>query len=247
MTIMMLRSDILYSLHVGVLETIGGVTCYVGTPTGDYDHQKVLLLFTDMFGITLGNNKLLVDDFAKCGFKTIAPDYLNGDEAPPYAMNNPEFNVKQWVQKHLPAQTRPPIDKVIAALKEQGVTTFAVTGYCFGGRYTFDLACENIIKVAIVAHPSQLKVPDDFTKYLNNSKAPLCIEVGDVDVEFPLKNQETVDGILGDGKFAPGYKRDCWPNMEHGFAVRGDILDPGHLAGKEGAFKNTVAWLKQYF
>jgi hypothetical protein len=29
------------------------------------------------------------------------------------------------------------------------------------GRYTFDLAFENIIKVAVVSHPSLLKVPDD--------------------------------------------------------------------------------------
>lgn len=40
---------------------------------------------------------------------------------------------------------RPSLDKVIAALKEEGVTKFGATGYCFGGRYTFDLAFDNII------------------------------------------------------------------------------------------------------
>ena len=29
------------------------------------------------------------------------------------------------------------------------------------GRYTFDLAFENVIKVAVVSHPSLLKVPED--------------------------------------------------------------------------------------
>ncbi|KAH7885748.1 hypothetical protein F5I97DRAFT_1927626 [Phlebopus sp. FC_14] len=193
----------------GTIETIGDVKCYVGTPTGSYDHTK-----------------LLVDDFAKAGYKTIAPDYLNGDEAPPYAMNNPDFDVKAWVMKHLPNTTRPPLDKVIAALKDQGVTKFAVTGYCFGGRSTFDLAIDNVIQVAIVAHPSQLAIPDDFEKYRDQAK-------------------EDIDKIL-DG-FPPGYRRDLWPNCEHGFAVRANILDSLQLAGKEGAFINAVAWLKQYF
>ncbi|KAF8836962.1 alpha beta-hydrolase [Paxillus ammoniavirescens] len=230
----------------GVIETIGGVTCYVTTPKIDYDKDKVLLLLTDMFGINLSNNKLLVDDFAKCGYKTVAPDYLNGDAAPPYAMNNPAFNVKEWVQRHLPPVTRPPIDKVIAALKEQGVKNFAVSGYCFGGKYALDIGLENIVDVVVLAHPSQTKV-DDFTKYRDASKAPLCLEIGDQDVELALKDQEEVDELFSDGKFTPGYKRDCFPKMAHGFAVRGDMLDPEQLAGKEGAFLNAVGWLQQYF
>lgn len=82
--------------------------------------------------------------------------------------------------KHGPEQTRPPVDKVIAALKETGVTSFGGTGYCLGGefasirigindphpvsysgRYVFDLAFENIIKVSAVSHPTFLQVPTD--------------------------------------------------------------------------------------
>ena len=72
---------------------------------------------------------------------------------------------------------------MVEALKVQGVKEFAATGYCFGGtyfistddeqcripiddspwlgRYTFDLAFDNIIKVAAVSHPSLLSVPKD--------------------------------------------------------------------------------------
>jgi dienelactone hydrolase len=38
-----------------------------------------------------------------------------------------------WLANHGSDKTRPPLDKVIAALKEQGVTKFGATGYCFGG------------------------------------------------------------------------------------------------------------------
>ena len=54
------------------------------------------------------------------------------------------------------------------------------------------------------------------------------------------------DEILGGGKFAPGYKREYFEGYSHVFAVRGDMSDPKVKAGKEGAFKVAVAWIKEY-
>lgn len=42
----------------GKIEQIGGVECYVATPTGDYPKDKVILFLTDVFGIPLPNNKV---------------------------------------------------------------------------------------------------------------------------------------------------------------------------------------------
>ena len=83
---------------------------------------------------------------------------------------------------------------------------------------------------------------------------------------FPLEAQAKADELLGDGKFAPGYKRPYWDGCTHGFAVRGDMVsvpvkcrrlrteltrifqqsDPKVKAGKEGAFKENVEWLITY-
>jgi len=46
---------------------------------------------------------------------------------------NTNFDFIPWLSKHGNDETRPNVDKVIAALREQGVTEFGVTGYCFGG------------------------------------------------------------------------------------------------------------------
>lgn len=88
-----------------------------------------------------------------------------------------KFDLAAWFVNHGEAQTRPTLNRAIAGLIEQGVTEFAATGYCFGGawvtwfiwdqvdiyigRYVFDLAFENDIKVSVVSHPSLLKVPED--------------------------------------------------------------------------------------
>ncbi|KAK7037582.1 hypothetical protein VNI00_011074 [Paramarasmius palmivorus] len=234
----------------GEWQNIGGVDCYVATPDGEYEKDRVILFLPDAFGVQLSNNQLLVSNFAANGFKSVAIDFFRGDPVPADIMSpnysGPPFNKETWFANHGPDQIRPLIDKVINALKEDGVTRFGATGYCFGGRYTFDLAFDNIIQVSVVSHPSLLKIPDDLEKYLELSRAPLLINSCTVDAQFPLKAQAKADDILGDGKFAPGYKREYFDGCSHGFAVRGDMSAPKVKAGKEGAFKAAVVWFKKY-
>ncbi|KAG1817091.1 dienelactone hydrolase [Suillus subaureus] len=230
----------------GTIDIIDGVACYVATPTVDYPKDKVILFLPDVFGIELINTKLLADDFATNGFKVVAVDYFNGDSLPADIMNSASFNREAWFAKHGNEQTRPSLDKVIAVLKEEGVTKFGATGYCFGGRYTFDLAFDNAIQCAVVSHPSLLKVPNDLETYFSTSQAPLLINSCEIDHMFPAAAQAKADEIFGDGKFAPGYKREYFPGCTHGFAVRGDIKDPLVKAGKEGAFKATVEFFLEH-
>ncbi|KAJ4464480.1 dienelactone hydrolase family-domain-containing protein [Lentinula lateritia] len=214
----------------GKWETINGVECYVGTPSGEYQKDKVLLYLSDIFGPQLPNAQLLVDGFAKNGFKTVAPDFFEKDGVPFDLFDSEEkrqaFDLQIWFSRHGPHIARPLLDKVIAALKGQGVTMFAATGYCYGGRLVFDLAFENITSASIANHPSHLKSPDD--------------------LEFPLPAQSQADVIFGEGKFTPGYKREYFDGCTHGFAVRGDLSIPQVKAGKEGAFKAAVEWLHKY-
>jgi len=227
----------------GKWETIGGVKSYVATPTVDYPKDKVVLFLADVFGPQLINAQLIVDAFAENGFRTIAPDYLHDDPIPADALNpGSTFDIGKWFPTHTQAETRPILDKVIAALKAEGVTVFGATGYCFGGRYVFDLAFDNIINAGVVAHPSLLQVPADLDTYFSKSKAPLLINSCPVDSQFPPESSAKADEILGGGKFAPGYKRNYYEGCTHGFAVRGDMSDEKVKAGKEGAFKETVEW-----
>ncbi|KAF8878877.1 Alpha/Beta hydrolase protein [Infundibulicybe gibba] len=199
----------------GKWEKIGGVNSYVATPTMDYPKDKVLLFLSDIFGPQLINAQLLADDYARNGFKTVIPDYLNGDPIPVEAMEAGKFDIGKWFVNHGPEQTRPPLDKVIAALKTQGVTTFAAAGYCLGGRYAFDLAFDGVITAAVVCHPSLLQVPEDLEKWAK-TKVPLLINSCTTDPQFPAESQTKADEILGGGKFAPGYKREFWEGAHTG-------------------------------
>ncbi|KXN86725.1 Protein AIM2 [Leucoagaricus sp. SymC.cos] len=229
----------------GKIETVNGVKVYIATPKVDYPKDKALLFLTDVFGLDLINNQLLADDFARNGFYTIIPDYLNGDPLAPDAFSKPDFNIADWFKNHMAEQTRPPLDKVIAWLKGNGVKEFAATGYCFGARYVFDLAFDGFIKASVVSHPSLLNVEEDMGKYVKEVKAPLLINSCTHDTQFPLEAQAKTDAIFADEK-APLYKRVYFGGCTHGFAVRGDLKDPKVKAGKEGAFRAAVEWFMEY-
>ncbi|KAJ7122331.1 alpha beta-hydrolase [Mycena epipterygia] len=235
----------------GEMTELGGVPCYVATPSVDYPKDKVVLFLTDACGM------LLADDFARNGFKTIMPDLFNGDPVPGAVLEPgaAPFDWQTWLTRHSAEPTRPLIDAVVTALKADGVAAIAATGYCFGGRYVFDLAFDGIIQVASVAHPSLLKVPVDLETYRDKATAPLMINGCMHDPVFPPAAQEQADAILGggsadsslgEGGFAPGYKRVYFEGLAHGFAIKGDLSDPKVKAGKEEAFKGTVEWFLKY-
>jgi len=224
----------------GFMKTINGVNTYVALAKRSRTPGRALLLLTDIFGLPLVNSKLMADDFANNGFDTFIPDYLNGDPVP---ADDPNFNLTAWLPNHGVAQTLPVIINTMAGLKKEGFKSFASTGYCFGGLYSTILTQQNLVKVATMAHPSLLTLPDDYETVLEQSHVPVQINSGTLDTTFTPDNAAIVDGIMGDGKYAPGFNHTTFVGVAHGFAVRANLSNPIEKAAKEGAFLSAVEWL----
>jgi len=229
----------------GSIATLNGVTGnYVALPSGEYDKTKALLFLPDAFGASLVNAQLLADSFAENGIPTYVIDYLYGDPVPAEAMSNPSFDWQAWFAKHGSTDTRPLLDKAIEGLKAQGITTFAATGYCFGGRYVTDLVLDQKIKVAVVAHPSLLKVPEDLLALKEKAPTiPFLWNNAELDYMFNLEQQAKAEEIF---KGMDSYVLTTHKGCEHGFAVRGDMSNPLVKAGKETAFEATVKFVKAH-
>lgn len=88
------------------------------------------------------------------------PDLFNGDPVPENAREI-GFDLPSWSAKHGSEVVKEIIDSVIGALKENGVSRFATTAYCFGAPAAFYLAYARISHVTVVAHPSRLNIPAD--------------------------------------------------------------------------------------
>ena len=167
--------------------------------------------------------KLLADDFARNGFKTIAPDTFDDEPVPADALTTGNFDFNSWGARHPPARGLEILIAVIDSLKAEGVTKFGGLGYCFGGRLCFDLVYAGRLAVVATSHPSLLKVPEDLEKYAQTS-VPILINSCETDSMFGQEAQKAADEILGNGKFTPGYLRTYWPGCVHGYAVRGDMV-----------------------
>jgi len=118
----------------GTYQGINGIKTYVVTPQSDYPKDRAILFVSDVFGFDFVNNIGLADNFARNGFKVYSPDLFEGDSIPPDAPNpGSGFDVKTWLLNHSPEHTGKRLRKVIDGLKEQGITLFGATGYCYGG------------------------------------------------------------------------------------------------------------------
>ena len=99
--------------------------------------------------------QLLVDDFARNGFKVYAPDLFEDDPVPADALNpvcpppsqhcplltlditpiqGQNFDLPAWLGIHNAKHTGERARKVIEGLQGQGITVYGGTGYCYGGK-----------------------------------------------------------------------------------------------------------------
>jgi dienelactone hydrolase len=127
------------------------------------------------------------------------------------------------------------MNAVIAQLRSTGVTKLFATGYCFGGPicchctkrsltlllglYVTLLAQNNSVEAVSMSHPSALQIPEDFEKVLNTSRVPIQINNAERDNALTPALASQVDGVLGDGRYRPGYSRQQFAGVGHGFAV----------------------------
>ncbi|EPT00987.1 hypothetical protein FOMPIDRAFT_1060100 [Fomitopsis schrenkii] len=235
----------------GSIDRVAGVECYIAEPTGEYAREKAILFLTDAYGHKFLNNQLLADDYARNGFHVVMPDLFPGDAVPSFvpadaSISKEEFDIMAWVGRHPPETVEGIVAQVVTALAGRGIARLAGVGFCFGARIAIDLALNGRISVCAVSHPSFWKVPEDIERYYTQADAPLLINSCETDAMFPKEAQEKTDAILGGGRFAPGYARTYWEGCTHGFAVRGDMDDPRVRAGKEGAFRVTVEFLREH-
>lgn len=153
-----------------------------------------------------------------------------------------KFDLGEWFSRHGQDVTRAPLDKVIAALKEQGIAKFAATGHCLGGRYVADLTFDGVVGAGLYHHPSLLEVAD--VDRLAGCEVPSLWNCCEHDQMFPQEKQDALKKAF-EGK--SGFEYHYFEGASHGFSVRGDMSKPEARAAKEGAFDNSVKFLNKYF
>nr|XP_018625858.1 endo-1,3;1,4-beta-D-glucanase-like isoform X4 [Nicotiana tomentosiformis] len=142
------------SSGVGSVLEIGGFKAYVSGPSSS---KLAILLASDVYGYEAPNLRKLADKVAAAGYYVVVPDFLYGD---PYNPENTEKPLSIWVQSHGTDKGFEDAKKVVAALKDKGISAIGAAGFCWGAKVVTDLAKSDYIQAAVQLHPSLVKVDD---------------------------------------------------------------------------------------
>jgi dienelactone hydrolase len=156
-------------LPQGKEETIHGLNTYV---VGNTTNPKaIVVMYSDIFGLLLPNNKLIADAFAKSGeYLVYLPDFFKGDAVklniadiliPVDAAKQSSFRKYtgmlasaptfiMWMTRHKEGPTNDTCMEFLQELRRATPTTqkIGMVGFCWGGRYAIRTGLEkNMIEI----------------------------------------------------------------------------------------------------
>ncbi|KAF5352120.1 hypothetical protein D9757_013275 [Collybiopsis confluens] len=208
--------------HHGTAEgskiSIAGVPTYFVEPKNK-NQDKILIFLADVWGPFYQSNALLQDFFAQ---------------------SEEGFDRMKWIgEMHKIAKGVVP--KWWEAVKEKYGTDakYIVSGYCFGAAYTMDLAADNAIVAASIAHPAFLN-EDHFRKITK----PLMLSCAETDHTFPLPSRRIAEDILIEHKRQ--YYFQVFSGVAHGFASRGDPNISDERWGREQSAQGISGWFHRF-
>ncbi|KAH7679542.1 putative hydrolase related to dienelactone hydrolase protein [Dioscorea alata] len=168
-----------------VLEDFGGLRAYV---TGDSESNRAVILASDVYGFESPNLRKIGDKVGASGFFVVVPDFLYGD---PFVPDDAERPISIWLQSHTPEKGAEDAKSVIVALKNKGITSIGVAGFCWGAKVVVELAKSAEIQAGVLLHPSFVSVDD-----IKDVKIPIAILGAEFDHLSPPQLVKQFEEIL---------------------------------------------------
>ncbi|KZO96061.1 hypothetical protein CALVIDRAFT_564329 [Calocera viscosa TUFC12733] len=254
----------------GDMIKVGSLDCYYArAPEGgraSTADKNVILLLTDIFGLPLGNPKIMADSFAiETGLDVYVPDMFAGkypireEDLRPYDHYEVGVRPPLWknlgyawqVVKSLPnllttssaTQVTQRILEVIEILKkEKGLEKFGAVGYCFGGQMIAELTPHFVLSSAVICHPGDFSID-----LVNEMDFPVSWVVCEEDFAMPPEKAAEAEKLFaarsGDDRVDYEFKR--YMGTRHGFACWPELSVPVVREAFEDASEQTVQWFKK--
>jgi dienelactone hydrolase len=224
----------------GYMGQLGELPAYFASPANVGESKGVVLLLTDIFGVSFVNNRLLADTIAANGLYVIVPDILAGSPVSPDALSFMEserggilgglsfvggllWNAPSligWMRAHGDDVTLPLVSAAAASARtfadEKGLKLGA-SGYCFGGRYAAMLAGPaGVIDAVSLVHASSTT-----KEQLAAMTKPTLFAVPEKEFMLTPKLAEAALNAIADKPDCKGSRLIVYEGVGHGFACRG--------------------------
>ena len=220
---------------------LDGLPCYVvGSST-----EKAIVLYYDIFGYNGGRTRLICDQLADAGYFVMLPDIMRGDAWP---ADKTMETLMEWL-KNFPWDPliQKDTDNVLGHIKSKDIKSIGCLGFCAGAWGVFHLCQNPIIKCGASIHPSvQIgsnfgETPEDLAELL---KCPQLLYAAGNDLEIYKPGGKVYECLTK--KF--GNENDIreFPEMNHGFASRGDLQKSEVSRDVKLVMEGVVAFFKKH-
>ncbi|XP_051208107.1 endo-1,3;1,4-beta-D-glucanase [Lolium perenne] len=216
-----------------VVDSFGGIKAYVA---GAQESKAAVVLIADVFGFEAPILRKIADKVASSGYFVVVPDLLHGD---PYVPEDADRTIQVWLKEHNPIKAFELAKPVIAALKEQGVSSVGAAGYCWGAKVVAELAKANEIQAAVMSHPSFVTVDD-----IKEVKCPIAVLGAEIDRTSPPELVKQFEQVLSSNSEIGSFVK-IFPGVSHGWAVRYDSDDAAAVKNAEEALKDMTDWFNK--
>nr|CAB3461550.1 unnamed protein product [Digitaria exilis] len=215
-----------------VVDSFGGLKAYVA---GSDDAKAAVILISDVFGFEAPNLRKIADKVALSGYFVVLPDFLHGD---PYKHENAEF-IPVWMKSHTPKKGLEDAKTIIATLKEKGMSSIGVAGYCWGGMVLVELAKTDEIQAAVILHPGPITVED-----IKDIKCPILILGAEIDELCPPELVKQFEQVLSAKSEVPHFVK-IFPGVAHGWSLRYNHDDVAAVKSADEALEDTINWFNK--
>lgn len=204
--------------------------------------EKCLLWNYHIFGFNDGRGKQLCDMFADQGYMVVMPDYFRGKSQDPTLPGAKDFLMEetQWPKLKKDIESH-----VLPWAKEQGAKIFGAIGTCWGSYVVLRISSHPDFKAGVSFHPSHTILMS-----LMNDDERVILEglKGTPQLFAPAGNDHE---NVKPGGLAQKYLGDDltiieFPEMKHGWTIRGDLKEPGVEAATMKAMKDGLEFFKKH-
>lgn len=192
------------------------------------------MIFSDIFGIKLVNNKLIADAFGRAGYYTLIPDLFDGNAIEDFS------KWEQWRASLDMGKVVSTVAQVAEGLDTLDHEFVGVVGHCFGAKFAIQqLSEKGKASVAAVAHPSMVEIDE-----VAQIKRPILISCAENDPVFTDDLRHKTEDKLKE--IGARYQFDKFSGTDHGFACRGDTSIETVKYAQEKALLDMIYWF-DYF
>jgi len=211
----------------GAVSLLGDLPIYT---VGSAECRKAVIVGYDIYGFDAGRTREVCDYIADAGYYVLLPDFMRGAAwTPELEVNEPEKKGPFIKSFSKPEDIlRDTTSLILPFLQEQGIAKIAFAGFCFGGYVAYLVSqLEGGLTCALGVH-SSIRIFNFHGSNENEATRlvtcpQMLIQAGNDSPDG--KPGSEVETILLSKPFGASCVLKEFPDMVHGWTLRGDLTD----------------------